>query len=290
MQDNTNTEHILSEALPYIKRIKGKIIVIKYGGSLMSNDAIKPLFAQDIVLLKHLGINPIIVHGGGKEISKWMHKIGKESVFIEGLRVTDNDTMELTEMVLSGKINSEVVSMINSAGGNAVGLSGKDAQLFKSKKRHSKNNQDLGLVGDIIHSDVSLLSILSEKGYIPVISSVSYDDDGNTLNVNADHVAQEIATALKALKLILLTDVQGLLIDGQCCSKLSLSEAKKLLSHPDVHGGMLPKLESVIQSIQGGVSDVHMINGNIEHALLLELLTETGIGTMIFQKSEKEAQ
>ena len=253
----------------------------------MINDDIKPLFASDILLLKYVGINPVIVHGGGKEISKWMKKMGKESQFIEGLRVTDLETMEITEMVLSGKINSEIVSLLNQAGGKAVGLSGKDAGLFTAQKRRSQSNQDLGLVGDITHSDVSLINILCEKGYIPVISSVGAGPQGESLNINADEVAQEIAKALQALKLILLTDVEGILIENKCQSHLTLEQAKALLSHPDIQGGMVPKLMSCIDSIESGVSDVHIINGNIEHSLLLELFTDIGIGTMISNLQRK---
>lgn len=287
MQHKINKAKTLLEALPYIQKFHGKTIVIKYGGSLMLNDTIKPLFASDILLLKYVGMNPVIVHGGGKEISKWMKRMGKESQFIDGLRVTDAETMEITEMVLSGKINSEVVSLINQAGGKAVGLSGKDADLFRAQKRRSQTNQDLGLVGDITESDVSLVTSLCEKDYIPVISSVGTGPHGESLNINADEVAEEMAKALGALKLIFLTDVEGILIEGTCCSHLNLTEAKALRGHPDIQGGMLPKLMSCIESIENGVSDVHIINGNIEHSLLLELFTDVGIGTMISNTQRK---
>jgi acetylglutamate kinase len=272
----------LVEALPYLKEFSGKTVVIKYGGSLMVNEDLKTIFANDIVLLKYIGINPIIVHGGGKEISKWLNKVGKETVFIDGLRVTDSETMEITEMVLSGKINSEVVSLVNQCGGKAVGLSGKDANLFIAKKIKSKANKDLGFVGDIQEVDITLLNTLSEKGYIPVISSVGRSIKGETLNMNADHVAQSIAGALNATKLIYLTDVQGVLKDKKLVNRMDLKEATKLLKHKDIQGGMLPKLTCSINAIKEGVEKVHIINGTIKHSVLLELFTNVGIGTMIY--------
>lgn len=281
LKDKIAKANVLLESLPYIRKFAGKIVVIKYGGSLMIHDDLKHKFAQDVVLLKYVGINPVIVHGGGKEISKWMNKVGKESVFIDGLRVTDFETMEITEMVLTGKINSEVVSLINSHGGKAVGLSGKDANLFTAERIRTKENIDLGFVGDITDVDTTLLNTLNATGYIPVISSVGQSREGETLNMNADHVAQRIAEALESLKLIYLTDVQGLKIDGELQSDLSWRRAEELLKHPDVSGGMLPKLACSAKAIENGVSQVHMIDGTIEHAVLLELFTDKGIGTMI---------
>lgn len=272
---------ILLEALPYIQKFHHKTIVIKYGGSLMESDEKKLLFAEDIVLLKYIGINPVIVHGGGKEISKWTHKIGKEPRFIDGLRYTDSETMEITEMVLSGKINNEVVSLINQKGGNAVGLSGKSAHLFLSSKVKGKNNEDLGQVGNVDQVDISLLNLLCEEGYIPVISSIGITPTGESLNMNADHVASEIAKALKALKLIYLTDVEGILKQGELISSLDLNEAQALIKLPDIKGGMIPKLECSIDAIEHNVSNVHIINGMIEHSVLLEIFTNVGIGTMI---------
>jgi acetylglutamate kinase len=276
--------NILLEALPYIKKFSGQTIVIKYGGSLMIHEDLKSKFAEDIVLLKYIGINPIIVHGGGKEISKWMKKIGKESAFIDGLRFTDSETMEITEMVLSGKINNEVVSLINQGGGKAVGLSGKDANLFLAKKIKSKTNQDLGFVGDIQQVDSTLLHTLGDKGYIPVISSVGRSVSGETLNMNADHVAEAIAVKMNATKLIYLTDVNGIKKDGKVVSKLNLKEASALMKHPDIKGGMLPKLYCSIEAVAASVDRVHIINGTIEHSVLLELFTDEGIGTMIAKK------
>ena len=221
-EDRIKKAQILLESLPYIRSFSGQTIVIKYGGSLMVNDDLKSKFAEDIVLLKYVGMNPVIVHGGGKEISKWLKKIGKESAFIDGLRVTDKETMEITEMVLSGKINSEVVALINAHGGKAVGLSGKDADLFTAKRIRSKENMDLGFVGDITDVDTKLLNTLSSTGYIPVLSSVGRSKEGETLNMNADHVAQRIAEALSCLKLIYLTDVKGLIIDNQLQTRISI--------------------------------------------------------------------
>ena len=280
-KDRIEKAKILVEALPYIKDFFGKTVVIKYGGSLMVEDGLKPLFAEDIVLLKYVGLNPIVVHGGGQEISKWMSRVGKETVFIDGLRFTDGETMEITEMVLSGKINSEVVSLINANGGKAVGLSGKDASLFTAKKIRSKDDKDLGFVGDIVAMNVDILQTLAEKGYIPVISSIGQNGKGQSLNLNADHVASRLAVALKAFKLVYLTDVQGVMKKGKLVDFLDLKEAKKLLDHPDIKGGMLPKLTCAINALKSGVESVHIINGSIEHAVLLEMFTDIGIGTML---------
>lgn len=284
LQSDINKAKTLTEALPYIKKFSGQTVVIKYGGSLMFDDSLKKLFASDISLLKLVGVNPVIVHGGGKEISHWLKKLGKESVFIDGLRYTDEETMEVTEMVLSGKINSEVVAFINQAGGKAVGLSGKDAGMFTAKKIRSKEDKDLGFVGDIETTDMSLLVHLCEKGYVPVISSVAGSSDGETLNLNADYVASGLAAALKALKLIYLTDVDGVMMGGTLLQMVDISEAEKLLQNPDVKGGMVPKLECAMRAIRDGVRYVHIINGSVEHAVLLEMFTDLGIGTMLVEK------
>lgn len=272
---------ILNEALPYIKKFQGKTIVIKYGGSIMNDEHLRNIFAEDVVLLKLVGLNPIIVHGGGKEISKWIEKIGKQTKFIEGLRYTDEETMEITEMVLSGKLNSELVSLINRMGGKAVGLSGKDAGLFISEKIKSEKGEDLGLVGEITSCNAKLIELLSSNGYIPVLACISENNDGDTLNLNADHVASAISEALKALKLLYLTDVDGIKIEDKLVNDLSLYEAEQLLKHPDISGGMIPKLRYSMNAIKGGVDTVQMINGTIEHAVLLELFTDKGIGTKI---------
>ena len=281
LEDHIQRTDVLLEAFPYIKRFTNQIVVIKYGGSLMINDELKPLFAKDIALLKLIGIHPVIIHGGGKEISKWMERLGKESVFIDGLRVTDSETLEITEMVLSGKINSEIVSMIHKVDAKSVGLSGKDGPLFTAKKIRSKRNQDLGFVGDIENVDTSLILTLIDKGYIPVISSIGLSNDHESLNMNADHVAECIAAALNASKLIYLTDVDGLVIEDSLRSKLTLNQAEDFLKHKDVVGGMLPKLTCATSAIKSGVKRVHILNGSIKHAVLLELFTDAGIGTMI---------
>lgn len=280
---------VLIEALPYIKKFRGRKCIIKYGGSIMRNDALKAKFAQDVTLLKYVGIHPIVVHGGGPEISNWMNKMGLEPNFIDGLRYTDAPTMEITEMVLSGKVNREIVSLINRAGAKAVGLSGKDANLFTAKQIKGKQGEDLGFVGEIETCDATLVTQLAENGYIPVISSISENLDGQTLNINADAAAASIAIALKALKLVYLTDVQGLLIDGELVSELDLEGAKKLLEHSDVRGGMKPKLECSINAIIEDVEHVHILDGNIEHSILLEIFTDIGIGTKLSYSKRRGA-
>jgi len=281
LEDKMERATILLEALPYIRQFSGKTVVIKYGGSIMINDDLKHQFAKDIALLKYVGLNPIIVHGGGKEISKWMDKLGKQPEFIDGLRVTDSETLEITEMVLVGKINSEIVSLINREGGKAVGLSGKDGPLFFGKRHDSPKYKRLGFVGDINNVDNTLLNTLSADGFIPVISSIGQSDSFEGLNMNADHVAEAIASSLKAKKLVFLTDVKGLVIENKLQGELSQKQAESFLKHPDVKGGMLPKLTCAINAMKKGVSDVHIINGTINHAVLLELFTDSGIGTMI---------
>lgn len=286
IEEKISKARTLVEALPYIKKFKGAYMVIKYGGSLMVDDELRDVFAKDVALLKYVGINPIIVHGGGKEISRWMKKVGKEAVFIDGLRFTDSETMELTEMVLSGKISNAIVSLINHYGGKAVGLSGKDADLFIAKKIQSKTYQDLGLVGDIHEVDCTLLFTLSEKGYIPVVSSIARGYDEESLNMNADHVAEELGAAISAEKVIYLTDVQGIIKEGRLLERVTLSEGEELLKHPDIKGGMIPKLTCSLNALRGGVKCVHIINGGIEHAVLLEVFTDVGIGTMLTQDGE----
>jgi len=271
----------LVEALPYIKQFYGKIMVIKYGGSLMVSEKLRDQFAKDIVLLRYVGIKPVVVHGGGKEITKWMKKLGKDAVFIDGQRFTDSETMELTEMVLSGKVNNEIVSLLNQHGGKAVSLSGKSANIFQAKRIRSKKNKDLGFVGTIESVDTKLIHTLCDDGYIPVISSVGSDGKGETLNLNADNVAYAVARYLECKKLIYLTDVDGVLIDNKLVSVLNEKEAAKLCKHPDIKGGMLPKLECALQAVKYNVDSVHIINGTTEHAVLLEVFTNGGIGTMV---------
>lgn len=270
----------LVEALPYIQRFRGERILIKYGGSISGTAAVDPSFAKDVVLLKLVGIHPVVVHGGGKEISRWMEQLGLTPRFVNGLRYTDQGTMEITEMVLCGKINSQIVSAINAQGGRAIGLSGKDGGLFYGEKR-GDGGEDLGLVGEISEIDPQVIHSLVEDGLIPVISPVSQDRAGQTLNFNADHVAAKLAGKIGALKVLFMTDVDGLKIEGSLRSRITLPDARKLLRHPDVKGGMIPKLECAIEALEGGVRNAHIINGKIQHSALLELLTDGGVGTMI---------
>ena len=279
--DKINKAITLVEALPYIKQFSGQIMVIKYGGSLMVDEVLRENFAKDVVLLRYVGIKPVIVHGGGKEITKWMKKLGKEAVFIDGQRFTDSETMELTEMVLTGKVNNEIVSLLNQNGGKAVTLSGKSANIFAAKRIRSKKDQDLGFVGTIESVDTKLIHTLCDEGYIPVISSIGSDKNGETLNLNADNVASAVARYLECKKLIYLTDVDGLMIDHQLVSKITLDQMDEICEHPDVQGGMVPKLDCSKQAVQGGVDSVHIINGSTEHAVLLEIFTDGGIGTMV---------
>ena len=281
IEDKIKRAKVLLEAFPYIKNFSGKTIVIKYGGSIMLDEKLKQQFAKDIALLKYVGLKPVIVHGGGKEISKWMERIGKKAEFVNGLRVTDSETLEISEMVLVGKINSELVSLINREGGKAVGLSGKDGPLFYGTPVKSSEYQSLGFVGDIDNVDNTIIRTLCDKEYIPVISSIGQTKSFQGLNMNADHVAECIAVSMKALKLIFLTDVKGLIIDDMLQDELEIEKAQKFLDHSDVKGGMLPKLTCAIDAIKEGVDQVHIIDGTIEHAVLLELFTDSGIGTMI---------
>ena len=271
----------LVDALPYIRRFSGQYICIKYGGSVMVDEALKQAFALGVNLCRYVGMKPVIVHGGGKEISKWMSKVGKKAVFIDGQRFTDDETMELAEMVISGKVNNDIVAELNKNGAKAIGLSGKSANLFTAARVEATQKVDLGRVGRILSVDPELIHNLTQQGYIPVISPVSSDKLGHSLNLNADNVASYVAQSLKAKKLIYLTDVDGLMIDGTLKKKMGVSEAKQLLAHQDVSGGMIPKLNFSIQAIEGGVHQVHMVNGHTEHAVLLEILTKGGVGTLI---------
>jgi len=277
---------ILLEALPYIRAFWGRTLVIKYGGAAMEAPHLKTSFALDAVLLKYVGMHPVIVHGGGPEISAAMKRLGKEPRFVDGMRVTDAETMEIVEMVLVGRINKEIVSLINQNGGRAVGLSGKDGNLLVARKRSHTNLQgqeiDIGLVGEIEAVNPQLIHLLVGEGFIPVIAPVAGGLDGQTYNVNADLVAGEVAAALKAEKLIHLTDVQG--IDGASgvlLSTLSRSEAERLIVQGVIEGGMLPKVESALAALKGGVAKAHIIDGRLAHALLLEIFTKEGIGTEI---------
>jgi len=284
--DAVRRAEILMEALPYIREFRGKTVVIKYGGAAMERADLKAPFALDVILLKFVGINPVIVHGGGPQIGAWMKKLGKEPRFVGGMRVTDEETVEIVEMVLVGKINKEIVGLINHHGGRAVGLSGKDANLLLAHRRLHRlpdgSEIDIGLVGEVEVVNPEPIRLLDENGYVPVIAPVGVGRDGETYNINADIVAGEIAAALGAEKLIHLTDVQGIL-DGakRFLSTLSRAEAERLMGAGVIDGGMLPKVESSLRALKGGTAKAHIIDGRVPHAILLELFTREGIGTEI---------
>jgi acetylglutamate kinase len=275
---------VLLEALPYIREFRGKSLVIKYGGSAMEHAELKAPFALDVILLQLVGINPVIVHGGGPQIGALMKKLGKEPEFVGGMRVTDQETVEIVEMVLVGKINKEIVGLINHQGGRAVGLSGKDGDLLRAHKRlhrmPSGEMVDIGLVGEVEHVNVEAIRLLEERGFIPVIAPVGVGERGETYNINADLVAGEVAAALGAEKLIHLTDVQGIKgTDGQLISTLSRKEAERLMQAGVIDGGMLPKVESSLRALEAGTAKAHIIDGRVPHAILLELFTREGVGT-----------
>lgn len=277
---------VLIEALPYIQRFNRKIIVVKYGGSAMVDEQLKKSVIQDVVLLKLVGFKPIIVHGGGKEISRWVSKVGKEPQFINGLRVTDEETMELAEMVL-GKVNKELVSLVESLGVKAVGISGKDGGLLKVEKKYS-GGQDIGFVGNITEVNPKILSDLLDNDFLPIVCPIGMDEDFLTYNINADDAACAIAKAMKAEKLAFLTDIEGVYKNPEdpesLISKLFVKDAKELINNGNVGGGMIPKLQNCIDAIEQGVSRVHILDGRIKHCLLLEIFTNKGIGTAILRK------
>jgi acetylglutamate kinase len=275
---------VLIEALPYLRQFYGKTIVVKYGGNAMIDEGLKQQVMQDIALLVYVGIRPILVHGGGPEISALMKQMGHEPTFVGGLRVTDAATMEIVEMALTGKTNKGIVALLNRQGARAVGLSGKDANLLVAKKMESAQG-DLGFVGEVIQINADILTLLADEGYVPVISSVAIGEDGESYNVNADHAAGAIAAQVKACKLIVLTDVEGLYRDFQdkdsFNSELDAAGAKEMLSSGAAEKGMIPKLEACVTAIEGGVERAHLIDGRQPHAILIEVFTDTGIGTMI---------
>lgn len=283
--------NVLIEALPYIKNFYGKTFVIKYGGAAMVEEELKNAFAQDIVLLSFIGIKPVIVHGGGPKINKIMEKMGKKPTFIQGERFTDKETVDIVEMVLGGLINKQIVSLINSNGGRAIGLSGKDGSLIKAKKKVIRKLSDetgtpeiidLGLVGEVEKVNPKILFSVEKDGFIPVIAPISSGNKDETLNINADYVAGAIASALKAEKLILLTDTQGILDkDKKLIPTLNNAKIKSLISKGTISGGMLPKVHACQNALNGKVKKTHVIDGRIPHALLLEIFTNTGIGTEI---------
>lgn len=286
-----NIAHILTEALPYIQRYSGKTIVIKYGGNAMTDEKLKQGFARDIVLLKQVGINPIIVHGGGPQIGDLLQKIGKESLFIDGMRVTDSETMDIVQMVLGGLVNKDIVSMINHAGGRAIGLTGKDGDLIRAKKlvltKKKQFNQpseiiDLGHVGKVESIDPSILEMLVNKDFIPVIAPVGAGERGTSYNINADSVAGEMAAVLKADKLLLLTNTPGVLDkEGNLLTGLNKELIEELKENGTIQGGMIPKIDCALDAVEAGSGSSCIIDGRVEHAVLLELLTDSGVGTLI---------
>ncbi len=283
--------HILLEALPYIREFFGKTIVVKYGGHAMVDEALKESFAKDIVLMKYIGINPIVVHGGGPQIGETMKRMGKKPKFIDGLRVTDRETMDIVEMVLGGKVNKEIVALINKHGGAAVGLTGKDGLLFLAKKLYIERSApqteapeiiDLGHVGEVVKVDPTILNILSKERFIPVIAPIGVDENGITYNINADWVASNIASAAGAERLIFMTDVDGVLDDsGKLIPSLTKDRATAMMEEGSLSGGMIPKIRAGIRALESGVGKVHIVNGTIPHCIILELFTDTGIGTEI---------
>lgn len=281
---------VLIEALPYIQKFNRKIIVVKYGGSAMSNEELQKNVIQDVTLLKLVGFKPIIVHGGGKEISKWVEKVGKKPEFVNGLRVTDEETMEIAEMVL-GRVNKNLVRMVGELGVKAVGISGKDGCLLKVNKKLSEG-KDIGYVGDIKEVDPQIIFDILENDFLPIIAPIGLDDEFNTYNINADDAACAIAKAVGADKLVFLTDIEGLYKDihdkSSFISRLTADEADKLIDSGFIGGGMLPKLSNCTSAIKNGVNNVHILDGRISHCLLLEIFTKSGVGTQIIKNEEKE--
>ena len=281
---------VLVEALPYIQKFNRKVIVVKYGGSAMVDEQLKKSVISDVTLLKLVGFKPIIVHGGGKEISKWVGKVGKEAQFINGLRVTDEETMEIAEMVL-GRVNKSLVSMVEELGVKAVGISGKDGGLLKVKKKYA-DGKDIGYVGEITDVDPKILYDLMEKDFLPIICPVGLDDEFNTYNINADDAACAIARAVGANKLAFLTDIEGLYRDfedkSSLISEITVKEAKEMIAGGTIGGGMLPKLSNCIDAIEAGVSRVHIIDGRIPHSILMEIFSDRGVGTAILGDTEEK--
>ncbi len=283
--------HVLIEALPYIRRFRGKTIVIKYGGNAMVDEGLKHGFARDVVLLKLVGINPVLVHGGGPQIGRLLERLGKSSRFVEGMRVTDRETMDVVEMVLGGLVNKEIVNLINQHGGHAVGLTGKDGALIRARKIHLQPRSpeadapeiiDLGHVGEVESIDPAVVNMLVHGDFIPVIAPIGVGEDGVSYNINADLVAGKMAQVLGAEKLILLTNTRGVLDrDGGLLTGLTAAEVERLIDDGTISGGMIPKIRCAMDAIAGGVRNVHIIDGRIEHAVLLELFTDKGIGTLL---------
>ncbi|MDP2809308.1 MAG: acetylglutamate kinase [Rhodocyclaceae bacterium] len=282
---------LLAEALPYIKRFHGKTIVVKYGGNAMTDEHLKQCFARDVVLLKLVGMNPVVVHGGGPQIENLLARVGKKGVFVQGMRVTDAETMDLVEMVLGGQVNKEIVNLINQHGGKAVGLTGKDGNFIRARKLMMENKDapgepiDIGQVGDIVSIDPSLIALLDAGDFIPVIAPIGVGSEGETYNINADVVAGKIAEVLKAEKLVLLTNTPGVLNKaGKLLTGVTPRQIDDMVADGTLSGGMLPKISSALDAARSGVKSVHILDGRVEHALLLEILTDEGVGTLIKSK------
>jgi len=282
---------VLAEALPYIQKLNGKTVVIKYGGNAMTEEVLKHSFARDIVLLKQVGVNPVVVHGGGPQIGELLKRIGKESTFIDGMRVTDKETMDVVEMVLGGLVNKSIVTLINQQGGRAVGLTGKDGGLIRARKMNLTRQQeattapeiiDLGHVGEVSTIDPSVVSMLDNDDFIPVIAPIGVGEDGASYNINADIVAGKLATVLGAEKLLLLTNTAGILDkQGELLTGLDFKRVEALIEDGTISGGMLPKVGCALDAVKSGVKTAHIIDGRVQHAVLLELLTNEGVGTLI---------
>ena len=285
-----NIAQVLTEALPYIRRFSGKTLVVKYGGNAMVDAQLKAGFARDIVLLRLVGINPVVVHGGGPQIGKQLELLGRETQFVDGMRVTDKATMDVVEMVLGGLVNKEIVSLINGQGGAAVGVTGKDGGLIKARKltstgvsqRVTDASADLGYVGEVTSIDTSVIDLLVSGNFIPVVAPIGVGEDGHTYNINADLVAGKLAEALGAEKLIMLSNTEGLLDkQGRLLSKLSAEQVLSKVDDGTIHSGMLPKVRCALEAIKGGVNSVHIIDGRLEHCVLLEMFTADGVGTLV---------
>jgi acetylglutamate kinase len=279
---------ILAEAMPYIRRFHGKTIVVKYGGNAMTDETLKRSFAQDVVMLRLVGMNPVVVHGGGPQIEQLLSRVGKKGEFVQGMRVTDAETMDIVEMVLAGQVNKEIVELINSSGGKAVGLTGQDGGLIHARKMMVASREDperkidIGQVGEIESIDPSIIQTLTANGFIPVIAPIGSGESGETYNINADLVAGKVAEILKAEKLILLTNTPGVLDrDGKLLTGLTARRIDELFADGTISGGMLPKISSALDAARGGVASVHIIDGRVDHSVLLEIMTDQGVGTMI---------
>jgi acetylglutamate kinase len=279
---------ILAEALPYIRRFSGKTIVVKYGGNAMTDERLKNSFARDVVLLKLVGMNPVVVHGGGPQIDSLLHRMGKKGEFVQGMRVTDAETMDVVEMVLGGLVNKEIVTLINQHGGHAIGLTGKDGAFIRARKLLVPSQEedgeliDIGQVGEISAIDPEIITLLQTREFIPVVAPVGVGTEGESYNINADLVAGKLAEVLRAEKLILLTNTPGVLDKGgRLLTGLTPKQVDELFADGTIHGGMLPKISSALDAAKGGVKSVHIIDGRVEHALLLEILTDEGVGTLI---------